>query len=206
MRLLLFHPAKKLETVNTASAKVSSAYHSSSTRWPSEILTSFVFMYGTAWWLFLACSQFFVKSQPGCSYKKKRVWYIANGFVCWLRWEFLFMNLFKNITFARACCCWSIYVTAWLFPVVNPRIVKSHFKALGLNNFKRGFGWAYKRGGGGGGLISGWTYKRNKKYVWERRDKTYLRNELKLTFHYILSQSVTFIIHLLCVTKQLVCL
>ena len=37
--------------------------------------------------------------------------------------------------------------------------VKSHFKALGLYNFKRGFGWAYKRGGGGGlypgGLISG---------------------------------------------------
>ena len=36
--------------------------------------------------------------------------------------------------------------------------VKSHFKTLGLYNFKRGFGWAYKRGGGGlypGGLISG---------------------------------------------------
>ena len=33
--------------------------------------------------------------------------------------------------------------------------------------------------GGGGGLISGWAYK--------RKDKTYLRNELKLTFHYILS-------------------
>ena len=36
--------------------------------------------------------------------------------------------------------------------------VKSHFKALGLYNFKRGFGWVYKRGGGGGlypgGLIS----------------------------------------------------
>ena len=29
--------------------------------------------------------------------------------------------------------------------------VKSHFKVLGLYNFKRGFGWAYKRGGGGGG-------------------------------------------------------
>ena len=25
--------------------------------------------------------------------------------------------------------------------------VKSHFKALGLYNFKRGFGWAYKREG-----------------------------------------------------------
>ena len=36
--------------------------------------------------------------------------------------------------------------------------VKSHFKTLGLYNFKRGFGRAYKRGGGGvypGGLISG---------------------------------------------------
>ena len=29
--------------------------------------------------------------------------------------------------------------------------------------------------------------KRNKKNVSERRDKTYLRNELKLTYHYILS-------------------
>ena len=39
--------------------------------------------------------------------------------------------------------------------------VKSHFKALGLYNFKRVFEWAYKRGGGGGGgaykLISGIT-------------------------------------------------
>ena len=34
--------------------------------------------------------------------------------------------------------------------------VKSHFKALGLYNFKRGLGWAYKRGGlYPGGLISG---------------------------------------------------
>ena len=35
--------------------------------------------------------------------------------------------------------------------------VKSHFKTLGLYNFKRGLGWAYKRGGGvcPGGLISG---------------------------------------------------
>ena len=31
--------------------------------------------------------------------------------------------------------------------------VKSHFKALGLYNFKRSFGWAYKRGGGGGAYI-----------------------------------------------------
>ena len=37
--------------------------------------------------------------------------------------------------------------------------VKSHFKTLGLYNFKRGFGWVYKGWGGGGlypgGLISG---------------------------------------------------
>ena len=55
--------------------------------------------------------------------------------------------------------------------------VKSHFKALGLCNFIRSFGW----------LISGWAYKRNKKHVSERRNKTYLRNELKLTYHYVLS-------------------
>ena len=36
-------------------------------------------------------------------------------------------------------------------------------------------------GGGGGGLISGWAYKRNKEDVSEGRDKTCLRNELKLT-------------------------
>ena len=38
-----------------------------------------------------------------------------------------------------------------------------------------------------GGLISGWAYKPNKKNVSEQRDKTYLRNELKLTFYYILN-------------------
>ena len=38
----------------------------------------------------------------------------------------------------------------------NPRIkreeitVKPHVNALGIYNFIRGFGWAYKRGGGGG--------------------------------------------------------
>ena len=63
--------------------------------------------------------------------------------------------------------------------------VKSHFKALGLYNFKRGLGGLIN--GGGGGLISGWAYKRHKNNVSERRDKTYLRNELKLTFRYILS-------------------
>ena len=50
--------------------------------------------------------------------------------------------------------------------------VRSHFKALGIYNFIRGFGWAYKQ---------------NKKHVSERRDKTYLRNELKLTYPYVLS-------------------
>ena len=33
--------------------------------------------------------------------------------------------------------------------------VKSHVKALGLNNFIRGFGWAYKWGWGGGGVGGG---------------------------------------------------
>ena len=47
-----------------------------------------------------------------------------------------------------------------------------------------------------GGLISGWAYKRNKKTVSERRDKMYLTNELKLTYHYILSYIYnTFIVH-----------
>ena len=41
--------------------------------------------------------------------------------------------------------------------------VKSHFKALGLYNFIRGFGWVYKWGGGG--LISGWGYIRNNIFV-----------------------------------------
>ena len=66
--------------------------------------------------------------------------------------------------------------TVWLETLSAARIhhtVKSHFKALGLYNFIRGFGWTYKRGR----LISGWAYKREKN-VSERRDKTYLRNKL----------------------------
>ena len=61
---------------------------------------------------------------------------------------------------------------------------ESHFKTLGLYNFTRDFGWACKRGSlyPAGGLISG-----IKKNLSERRDKTYLRNELKLRYHYILS-------------------
>ena len=35
--------------------------------------------------------------------------------------------------------------------------------------------------------MSGWAYKRNKSNVSEQRDITYLRNKLKLTYHYILS-------------------
>ena len=51
---------------------------------------------------------------------------------------------------------------------------KIPLKALGLYNFIRGFGWAYKQGGLYlGGLISG-----TKKIVLELRDKTYLRNKL----------------------------
>ena len=74
--------------------------------------------------------------------------------------------------------------------------VKSHF-----NITSKGVLGGLINGGGlyPGGLISG-----IKKNVWERRDKTYLRDELKLKYHYILSWSVTFTIHLLYVTKQLV--
>ena len=42
----------------------------------------------------------------------------------------------------------------------------------------------------GVGRITGWAYKRNKRNVSERRDKTYLRNELKLTYHNIWSYIV----------------
>ena len=59
--------------------------------------------------------------------------------------------------------------------------VNSHVKTLSLYNFIRGFEWAYKRGGG---LISGGAYKWDKKNS-KQRDKTNLRNELKLTYHYI---------------------
>ena len=49
----------------------------------------------------------------------------------------------------------------------NNNTVKSHFKALGLYNFIRGFGWAYKEGGGGGGgLYPGGLISRIKKIVW----------------------------------------
>ena len=51
-------------------------------------------------------------------------------------------------------------------------------------NFKRVWGGLINEGGGGWRLY-GCTYKRNKRNVSERRDKTYLRNELKLTYHYI---------------------
>ena len=44
-------------------------------------------------------------------------------------------------------------------------IVKSYFKALGLYNFIMGFGWAYKWGGGEGGLYLGGLISRMKKIV-----------------------------------------
>ena len=48
---------------------------------------------------------------------------------------------------------------------------------------------------GGGGLYPGGLISAIKK-VSEQRDKTYLRNELKLTFHYSLSYIYnTFIVH-----------
>ena len=72
--------------------------------------------------------------------------------------------------------------------------IKSHFKALGLYNFIRGFGWAYNGGlisgwacKQGVGLILGWAYRQNKRVVSEQRDKTYPRNKLKLTYPYIKS-------------------
>ena len=52
--------------------------------------------------------------------------------------------------------------------------VKSHFKALGLYNFIRGFGWAYKRGGlYPGGLTSGIKkcYRTTRYNVSEKRIK-----------------------------------
>ena len=58
--------------------------------------------------------------------------------------------------------------------------VKFHFKALDLYNFIRGFGLAYKRGGGG-------SYKRNKKKFGPTRQNVSELYELKLTYNYILS-------------------
>ena len=55
--------------------------------------------------------------------------------------------------------------------------VKSHFKTLGLYNFKRGFGWAYKGWGGGlypGGLISGIKKMFGNNEISERRIKAYI--------------------------------
>ena len=46
---------------------------------------------------------------------------------------------------------------------------------------------------GGGGLYPGGLVSEIKKNVSERRDKTYLRNKLKLAYHYILSLGGTYI-------------
>ena len=91
----------------------------------------------------------------------------------------------------------STYLHGIIFVTPSGNILKSHFKAQGLYNFIRGFGWvingrAYKQGGG---LYPNVLISR-KKNVSERRDKTYLRNELKHTSTFL----VTSIIHLLCVT------
>ena len=51
-------------------------------------------------------------------------------------------------------CAHPVFITAMIYNE-TPHTVKSYFKALGLYNFKRAFGWAYKRGGGGGGLYPG---------------------------------------------------
>ena len=66
--------------------------------------------------------------------------------------------------------------------------VKSHVKALGLYDFIRGFGRAYRRGRGG---ISGLAYKRNKAIKEMFRD-----DKIKLSYHYIWSYNdTTFIVH-----------
>ena len=69
-----------------------------------------------------------------------------------------------------------------LYPsnLLTAHTIKSHFKALGLYNFIRGFGWAYMYKWGVGGLTSGWAYKRNKKCL---KDEIKCKNkELKLTY------------------------
>ena len=61
----------------------------------------------------------------------------------------------KSGIFLKQTNFWRFYTT-----------VKSHFKALGLYNFKRGFGWAYKRGGlYPGGLISGIIYSLSNRWA-----------------------------------------
>ena len=62
-----------------------------------------------------------------------------------------------------------------------PHTVKSHVEDLDLYNFIRGSRWAYKRED----LYPWGIYKQNKKLVSEWRDKMYLRNKLKRTYHYI---------------------
>ena len=80
-----------------------------------------------------------------------------------------------RLTHDGPVCVTSGWPAGWLANTVK--------SLLGLYNFIRGFKWAYKRGV----YIRVGSNKRNKKNVSERRDKTYLRNELKLTYHYILS-------------------
>ena len=68
-----------------------------------------------------------------------------------------------------------------------PSTVKSHFKAMGLYNFIRGVGLAYK-GEGGGGLYLGGLLSGVKNMV--RNDEITrigLRNDLKVKCHYIWS-------------------
>ena len=97
------------------------------------------------------------------------------------------VKVFISPRTSRIVCLYIIAVIlVGMGDALTSSTVKSHFKAMGLYNFIRGFGWACKRGGGEG-LISGWAYKRHKKNVLERRDKTCLRNQLKLTYHYVLS-------------------
>lgn len=68
---------------------------------------------------------------------------------------------------------------------------------MGLCNFIRRFGWANDLGEGC--YIRGHISEIKKK-CFDRRDKTYLRNELNQIYHYM--KSYTFIIRLLCVTMN----
>ena len=71
---------------------------------------------------------------------------------------FFLENVALNLPcISSQCFCALVHI---LVEVAKCGTVKSHFKALGLYNFKKGFGWSYKPGGE---LISGWAYKRNKK-------------------------------------------
>ena len=69
------------------------------------------------------------------------------------------------------CSAWNNIFESWKH-LKQEATAKPHTKA-----FYKGF-WV-------GSLILWWAYNSNKRNVSERQDKTYLRNKLKLTYHYI---------------------